>query len=95
MDGVDLVASEASLESIRMIILFGITTFLLYVVLFRMANRKSVRNFPRPKRISKVRAESEAKPLAVVSDDAVMNCERAWTALDDHQLDRLLKDSSP
>jgi hypothetical protein len=78
-----------------MIILFGITTFVLYVVLFQMANRKSLRNSLRGKKISKAPAESEAKPLAVVNDGAVMICEPAWTALDDHQLDRLLRDSSP
>jgi hypothetical protein len=30
-----------------------------------------------------------------VGEDAVVIGEPAWTALDDHQLDRLLKDSSP
>jgi hypothetical protein len=78
-----------------MIILFGITTFVLDVVLFRLTDRGSLRNSPRAKKFSKSPAESEAKPVAVVSDDAVMICAPAWTALDDHQLDRLLKDSSP
>jgi hypothetical protein len=78
-----------------MITLFGITTVVLYVVLFRTATRGSLRNSVRQKKISKVAAESQATPLTVVSDDAVITGERAWTALDDHQLERFLKDSSP
>ena len=78
-----------------MIILFVTTTIALFVVLLQLANRESLRNSRRPRKFSRAPAESAAKPLAVVSDDAVMLCEPAWTALDDHQLDRLLKDSSP
>lgn len=78
-----------------MIILFGIATVVLYVVLFRTATRGSLHNSVRPKKIFKVAAESKVRPLTMVSDDAVIIGERAWTALDDHQLERFLKDSSP
>jgi hypothetical protein len=83
------------LEPIKMIILFGITTFVLYLVLFRMANRRRERSSASPKRFPRVPADSGVNPRAVVGDDAVLIGEPAWTALDDHQLDRLLKDSSP
>lgn len=78
-----------------MITLFVITTVVLYVGLFRTASRRSLRNSMHPKRISRVPADSKVRPLTVVSDDAVIIDERAWTALDDHQLERFLKDSSP
>jgi hypothetical protein len=42
-----------------------------------------------------VPADPAANPRAVVGEDAVLTGEPAWTALDDHQLDRFLKDSSP
>jgi len=77
-----------------MIILFCVTTFVLYLVLFRMANRRRQGSSAHPKRFSKVPADSAANPRGVV-DEAVVSGEPAWTALDDHQLDRLLKDSSP
>ena len=78
-----------------MIILFCVTTFVLYLVLFRIANRRRQRSSAHPKRFSKVPADSAANPRAVVGHDAAVSGEPAWTALDDHQLDRLLKDSSP
>jgi len=78
-----------------MFILFGVTTFVLYLVLFRMANRRRQRSSAHPKRFSKAPADSAANPRAVAGDGAVVIVEPAWTALDDHQLDRLLKDSSP
>jgi hypothetical protein len=78
-----------------MIILFGITTFVLYLVLFRMANRRRQGSSAHPKRFSKAPVASAANPRAVVGEEPVVIGEPAWTALDDHQLDRLLKDSSP
>jgi hypothetical protein len=77
-----------------MFILFGVTTFVLYLVLFRMANRRRERSSAHPIRFYEVPADSAAT-RAVVGEDAVLIGEPAWTALDDHQLDRLLKDSSP
>jgi hypothetical protein len=90
-----LSAAASKLGAIRVIILFGITTFVLYVVFFRMASRWSLSNSVRPKKTSTVPAEFQAQPRAVMNDDAVIVDEQAWTALDDHQLERLLKDSSP
>jgi len=66
-----------------MIILFGVTTFVLYLVLFRMAKRGRQRSSASPKRFSRVPADSAANPRAVVGDDAVLIGEPAWTALDD------------
>jgi hypothetical protein len=60
-----------------------------------MANRRRQRSSAHPKGFYKVPADSAANPRAVVGEDAVLTGEPAWTALDDHQLDRLLKDSSP
>jgi hypothetical protein len=76
------------------IILSGVAASVLFVVLFRMANRGSLRDSARPTKVSKVPPKFTVNP-AVVSNDVVIIGERAWTALDDHQLERLLKDSSP
>jgi hypothetical protein len=78
-----------------MIILFVITTVVLYVVFYRVASRGSLGHVVRPQEIPRTTAKSSVKPLTVAGDRAITAGDRAWTALDDRQLDRLLKDSSP
>jgi hypothetical protein len=93
--GVPGVVTAEGLEPIKMFILFGVTTFVFYLVLFGMANRQRERSSAHPKAFYEVPADSAANPRAVVGEDAVLTGAPAWTSLDDHQLDRFLKDSSP